>query len=163
MTLDDEDLEVIGAIVAAKVSEALAAGAKKKPSAFVDAAELIRCGVEPRHATEWLAIRKAKNRPLTLTAWEQTQAEAVKANKPIAEAIKTSCAHGWAGFKASWLAKLQDEAPAPEASNSLRDQTQAWHREQEEAKRAALSPEGRAAAKAAIEQMKNVVPMRRSA
>ena len=159
MTLDDEDLEVIGAIVAAKVSEALAARAKKRPSAFVDAAELIRCGVEPRHATEWLAIRKAKNSPLTLTAWELTQAEAVKANKPISEAIKTSCAHGWAGFRASWLAKMQEEAPEKGSTDDALKRLQA-HQAEMRRRQENQQPQG---PRKAPEHIGNVLPIKRTA
>lgn len=87
----------------------------KKPAEFVDAQEMVEAGVAMRHAAEWLAIRKSKSVPLTRTAWEQTQEEAQKAGLSIGDAIKASCANGWAGFKAKWLAqeKQRDERGEP--------------------------------------------------
>lgn len=78
------------------------------PAALVSVDNLVEAGVERQHAADWLAVRKAKNLPLTSTAWADTQAEAVKAGISVAEAIRRAAAQGWAGFRASWL---QAEAP----------------------------------------------------
>lgn len=78
------------------------------PAALVSVDNLVEAGVERQHAADWLAVRKAKNLPLTSTAWADTQAEAVKAGISVAEAIRKAAAQGWAGFRASWL---QAEAP----------------------------------------------------
>ena len=89
----------------------------KKPAEFVDAQEMVEAGVSMRHAAEWLAIRKSKSVPLTRTAWEQTQEEAQKAGLSIGDAIKASCANGWAGFRAQWLKpKERDAAPGGQTS-----------------------------------------------
>lgn len=69
-------------------------------------------GVERQHAEDWLAARKAKSLPLTRTAWSDTKAEAQKAGKSIAEAIRIAAGHGWAGYRASW-----SEGDAPRAVN----------------------------------------------
>jgi hypothetical protein len=60
-------------------------------------------GVDPQHAAEWLAVRKAKRLTLTQTAWNDTKAEAAKAGVTPAEAVRLSVVNSWAGFKASWL------------------------------------------------------------
>lgn len=75
------------------------------PAVLVSVDALVADGVEPQHAADWLAVRKVKNLPLTPTAWQETQAEAVKAGLPIGAAIKRAAAEGWGGFKASWLAR----------------------------------------------------------
>jgi hypothetical protein len=70
--------------------------------------QLVADGVQQQHATDWLAIRKEKNLPLTLTAWEETKAEAVKAGMSIDEAIRYSTVRSRGGFRAAWIA--QDSA-----------------------------------------------------
>lgn len=60
-------------------------------------------GVDAQHAADWLAVRKAKRLPLTQTAWSETKAEAAKAGVSVAEAVRMAAAHGWGGFRASWL------------------------------------------------------------
>ena len=73
------------------------------PAVLVSVSEMVAEGVNEQHATDWLIARKAKDLPLTPTAWDQTKAEAVKAGMTVPDAIKTAAANGWAGFKASWL------------------------------------------------------------
>lgn len=75
------------------------------PAVLVSLSDLVAEGVEEQHATDWLVARKAKDLPLTPTAWAQTKAEAVKAEMTPAEAIKVAAGNGWAGFKASWLSQ----------------------------------------------------------
>lgn len=70
--------------------------------------ELIALGVDPGHARDWLAVRKAKA-PLTLTAWAMLETEATKAGITAAEAVAFSAARSWIGFKAEWL-KPDDRA-----------------------------------------------------
>lgn len=72
---------------------------------------LLDAGVRRQIAKDWLAIRKAKRAPLTLTALEGIQAEAVKAGMTLAQAVQIACESGWQGFKASWL-KSQHAVPA---------------------------------------------------
>lgn len=115
-TLTDEDLAAIAELIAELLPKK-----RKKPSEFATEADLLAAGVSERHAREWLAIRKAKGMPLSLTAWDEVLQQAQKAGKTPAEAIRTSCAQGWAGFRASWLARIAEEpaaehkpAPKPE-------------------------------------------------
>ncbi len=77
------------------------------PAVLVSVDNLVEAGVEKQHATDWLAVRKVKNLPLTETAWAETQAEAIKAGLSIADAIRRAAAEGWAGFKASWLERAE--------------------------------------------------------
>jgi len=68
---------------------------------------LVAEGVEPQHARDWLAARKAKRLPLTATAWEKTKREAAKAGITPAQAVGKCAEQGWAGFGAGW----GEEAP----------------------------------------------------
>lgn len=69
--------------------------------------------IDPQIAKDWLAIRKAKNLPLTKTALDSIANEAKKANLTLEQALKMCCENSWAGFKASWQevkdATKQDE------------------------------------------------------
>jgi len=84
-------------------------------------------GVDRQHASDWLAVRKAKDLPLTRTAWDQTVAEAAKAGVTPAEAVRLSAANGWAGFRATWLANR--DAPAPRATGAATPDTAARNAE----------------------------------
>lgn len=86
------------------------ASPRTKPAAL-GADDLQALGVDHQHAADWLAVRKAKDLPLTRTAWDQTVAEAGKAGITPAEAVRMSAANGWAGFRASWLARQDDPKP----------------------------------------------------
>jgi hypothetical protein len=87
------------------------------PAVLVSVSDMEAEGVNAQHATDWLVARKAKDLPLTPTAWEKTKAEAIKAGMTIGAAIQTAAANGWAGFKASWLA--QAEAPRGQAPAAI--------------------------------------------
>lgn len=88
--------------------------ARKRAAApqLVSVEEMVAEGVDPQNAADWLVARKAKDLPLTPTAWQQTKDEAAKAGMSPAEAIKTAAGNGWAGFKAKWL---QDDGQAVKA------------------------------------------------
>lgn len=58
--------------------------------------------IDQQIAKDWLAIRKAKNMPLTKTALDGVRREAEKAKLTLEQAIKMCCENNWAGFKASW-------------------------------------------------------------
>ncbi|MDR3353368.1 MAG: hypothetical protein LBO00_10300 [Zoogloeaceae bacterium] len=77
--------------------------------------ELVAEGVERQHALDWLKVRKGKQLPLTQTAWEGMKDEAAKAGLSIAEAVKVSALQSWAGFRATWYARLSQEGAAPAA------------------------------------------------
>ena len=73
------------------------------PPGLVSVEDMVAQGVDRQHATDWLTARTAKSLPLTPTAWQQTQDEAVKAGITVAAAIQAAASAGWAGFKAAWL------------------------------------------------------------
>jgi uncharacterized protein YdaU (DUF1376 family) len=52
---------------------------------------------------DWLAIRKQKNLPLTITAWTQILIEIEKSGHSVDVVIKECCLRGWAAFKVAWL------------------------------------------------------------
>jgi uncharacterized protein YdaU (DUF1376 family) len=58
-------------------------------------------------AKDWLAVRKAKGKPLTTTAMALMVTEATKAGITVAQAITVCAGEGWQGFKAEWLAKAK--------------------------------------------------------
>ena len=64
--------------------------------------ELVADGVDQQAAEDWLTNRKAKDLPLTPTAWKQTKDEAGKAGLTPAQAVSVAAGNGWAGFKAKW-------------------------------------------------------------
>jgi hypothetical protein len=66
---------------------------------------LCPAGVDAKVWSDWLEIRKAKNLPLTETAWSQLMAECQKAGLTVDAMIKECCLRGWAAFKASWWEK----------------------------------------------------------
>ena len=76
---------------------------RSAPSSLVPIETLIEAGVNRQHAEDWLAIRKAKNLPLTVTAWEGTISEARLASMSVAKAVEKSAENCWGGFKASWV------------------------------------------------------------
>lgn len=72
--------------------------------------DLVAEGVERQHAEDWLKVRKDKKLSLTQTAWEGVKDEAAKAGISLAEAVKVSALQSWAGFKATWYARLGQES-----------------------------------------------------
>lgn len=54
--------------------------------------------------TDWLAHRKAKHAAVTATALSAIEREAEKAGMSLEAALAESCARGWTGFKADWVA-----------------------------------------------------------
>jgi uncharacterized protein YdaU (DUF1376 family) len=78
--------------------------------------DLVLMGVTEQVASDWMAIRKTKNLPLTQTALDNIQTEADKAGITLVEAITIAARESWAGFKASWLQNLAaQEAKQPES------------------------------------------------
>ncbi|MEZ2349566.1 helix-turn-helix domain-containing protein [Caballeronia sp. RCC_10] len=95
--------------------------------AFVGVDEIVAEGVERQHAVDWLAVRKAKSKPLTLSAWTATKREAAKAGLTVAQAVQTLAESGWIGFKADYVAKDARAVPAqtPTCNMSPRDASRA--------------------------------------
>lgn len=75
---------------------------KSRKKKAADAAVSLPSGVDQQVWDDWLAIRKAKNLPLTETAWGEMEKEAAKARLPVETVIRECCLRGWAAFKASW-------------------------------------------------------------
>lgn len=73
------------------------------PAKFDPAATLAEAGVPRQQVADWLAIRKAKRLPLTLTAWEQMLIEVQKARMTVPDAVQWCCFKGWAGFEARYM------------------------------------------------------------
>ena len=68
-------------------------------------AHLISLGIPPVLAADWIKLRKGKKAEVTETAIEGVTAEAQKAGMSLDAALRECCSRGWAGFKASWLAR----------------------------------------------------------
>ena len=111
---------------------------------LVSVSDLVADGVEQQCAEDWLAVRKSKSLPLTMTAWEQTKDEAEKAGLTICAAIRTAAGNGWGGFKASWLEEKQAAGRrAPESvtvASDAADKSAAYLAEQAEHARKAVAP-----------------------
>jgi len=82
---------------------------KEKPAAPRRDVEIPE-GVLQSTWADWLQLRKAKRAPVTQTAVEQIEREAVKAGWTLEQALAESTARGWTGFKADWL--TQQASPA---------------------------------------------------
>jgi hypothetical protein len=54
--------------------------------------------------SDFLALRKVKKAPMTVTALAGIKREADKAGWPLEKAITECVARGWTGFKADWVA-----------------------------------------------------------
>ena len=61
--------------------------------------------VEEQVWSDFLALRKVKKAPMTVTALAGIKKEADKANWSLDKAISECVARGWTGFKADWVAE----------------------------------------------------------
>lgn len=75
----------------------------KKTKADAWKALLAENGIVGQLADDYIAIRLAKNAPLTATAMDGLKREAAKAGMTLEQAITYSTEQGWQGFKAEWL------------------------------------------------------------
>ena len=75
---------------------------KKKPIAPPD-------GVSPATWSDFLQIRKLKKAAVTQSAIKGIEREARKAGWSLEKALVECCARGWAGFKAEWVNKEQNQ------------------------------------------------------
>ena len=66
-------------------------------------------GVSPATWSDFLVIRKAKKAPVTAAAIAGIEREARKAQWSLEKALVECCARGWAGFKAEWVNKEQNQ------------------------------------------------------
>lgn len=74
---------------------------KQKKSTELDLLKNINTQV----AIDFIAIRKAKNLPVTKTALSGIEREAKKLNYSLEEALTICCERGWGGFNSSWILK----------------------------------------------------------
>ncbi|MBR4131610.1 MAG: hypothetical protein IKT99_01410 [Oscillospiraceae bacterium] len=71
-------------------------------------------GCEPQVVEDFLAVRKAKRLPNTLTAYNSMKEEAAAAGISMAEAVKLCAQHTWAGFRRSYLNENRSQGyPTP--------------------------------------------------
>lgn len=83
--------------------------APEKPAATKS--EKLLAGIDPQIAADWQAMRKAKRAPVTATAIEGIQREAIKAGLSLQDALAMCCQRGWTGFKADWAGVNGQRAP----------------------------------------------------
>ena len=74
----------------------------------ISAIDLASWGCNQQHAEDWLAVRKSKKKPLTMTALKRMQSEAKKAGITLAQAVEECASQGWLGFKASYMNNQAD-------------------------------------------------------
>ncbi len=67
-------------------------------------------GVSDSVWQDFVALRKAKKSPITMTALLRISLQADKAGVSLQSALETCCARGWVGFEADWLEKDKPKA-----------------------------------------------------
>lgn len=82
-----------------------------KDRGFDPKKQLLEDGVDSEFVDAFLAIRKAKKKPLTLIAYNAMRREATKAGWSMAEAVQVVCENIWQGFKAEYVAGKPKPAP----------------------------------------------------
>ncbi len=97
----------------------------RKARVHVGPEELVSLGVDEQAAFDWLAVRKAKNGPLTQTAVDDLIREAGKAGISVAQAVLICARKNWRGFNASW--DWRDAMPKKTAAEML-DESDAQRR-----------------------------------
>jgi len=107
---------VFRAGMAAGRAEAKPKRAKKAPAAVdnavtVSTAEMMRHGVCPLAAEDWLRVRRQHKAPLTRTAWNATMREAEAAGMTIGAVVQMCAERSWRGFKAEYVAKSAPSGP----------------------------------------------------
>jgi hypothetical protein len=70
-------------------------------------------GVDPQVWADWLQLRKAKKAPVTQSALDRIEREAVHAGMSLQDALAHSCMRGWVGFKAEWMQSAQHSTAKP--------------------------------------------------
>ena len=79
---------------------------------------------------DWLALRKSKRAAVTATAISGIAREAEKAGCSLEDALAMSCARGWTGFKAEWIADAGKTPHSVTAPSAAAEKTAAYLREQ---------------------------------
>lgn len=102
--------EALADAAAAKPKRRKAASVDAEPKATITVAEMMRHGVQPLAAEDWLRVRRQHKAPLTRTAWEATKREADAAHMTIGAAVQMCAERGWRGFRAEYVARHQQAA-----------------------------------------------------
>lgn len=69
-------------------------------------------GVTIQTWQDFQKLRKTQKAPLTQSAVDGIQREAIKAGWSLDDAMRECCARGWRGFKADWVADKSKPAPS---------------------------------------------------
>lgn len=77
--------------------------ARKKPATTAFCAVPRPDDVDPQVWSDWMAVRKRKNKPLTETAFNFLKSQAEKAGISTARAIELCAQNGWLGFREEYL------------------------------------------------------------
>ena len=85
-----------------------------KNSKYSPLDDLKNRGIDEKVAKDWLAVRKVKKLAPTETAFDIIFNEIKKTSLLPNDVLKTCCANGWAGFKASWLDKENKNGNSPD-------------------------------------------------
>ena len=75
--------------------------------------------VEEQVWLDFLALRKAKKSPMTVTALAGIKREADKANWDLNKAISECVSRGWVGFKAEWVQEKMTSTQKAQANMAL--------------------------------------------
>ena len=89
----------------------------KNPQTWVDGKNLLLAeSIDEQIASDFIAIRKAKNAPLTQTALEGIQREANKAKLTLENVLRICIERNWQGFSASWLFESHNQTQSTKPS-----------------------------------------------
>ncbi len=75
---------------------------KRTKSNIVNLEEITQGGVDQQVAADFLAVRKAKRAPLTLTAWKGIVEEIRRAGISIDDGLRVCIKANWQGFSSEW-------------------------------------------------------------
>ena len=89
----------------------------KNPQTWVYGINLLLAeNIDEQLASDFIAIRKAKNAPLTLTALRGILREANKAGLTLENALRICIERNWQGFSASWLFESHNQTQSTKPS-----------------------------------------------
>lgn len=77
---------------------------------------LLAEGIDEQIASDFIAIRKAKNAPLTQTALDGIKREANKTKLTLENALRICIERNWQGFSASWLFESHNQTQSTKPS-----------------------------------------------
>ena len=77
---------------------------------------LLAEGIDEQIASDFIAIRKAKNAPLTQTALDGIKREANKAKLTLENVLRICIERNWQGFSASWLFESHNQTQSTKPS-----------------------------------------------